>query len=180
MPIAALKSQVAALGWENRISVRYGDGLTVAVPGEVETVVISGMGGMAIIGILEQSPLVVQGLSRLILQPQRSIGEVRRWLGEHGWRLVRESLVWEDGRYYEILCADQGEMRLSEREINFGPILLQEKPLLLGDYLATRKEDACRLLSRLEKEQPPSPLATEKIRQVQQNMLEIDEVIACL
>ena len=46
MPIAALKSQVQALGLEEQISVRLGDGLTVAQPGEVDTIVLSGMGGM--------------------------------------------------------------------------------------------------------------------------------------
>lgn len=179
-PIAALKRQVCALGWEDKISVRLGDGLTVVAPEEIQTIVISGMGGMTMIEILDQCPQTVQKSSCLILQPQRSILEVRRWLVSHHWRICREDLVLEDGRYYEILCAEPGEMVLTEREINFGPILLQEKPDLFGGYLVTHKDDAYRLLDRLKREPCPTSLAEEKIKQVEALIREIDEVMVCL
>lgn len=180
MPIAALKSQVRALGWEDKISVRLGDGLTVLAPGEVETIVLSGMGGMTMIEILERCPQVVQTASRLVLQPQRSIPVVRQWLASHHWRIADEALVLDEGRYYEVLCADQGEMALTEKEMNFGPVLLQKKPDFFHGYLIARREDAQLLLARLEQEQPPTPLAMKKIKQVKGLILGIDEVIACL
>lgn len=180
MPVAALKSQVHALGWENKISVRLGDGLAVLAPGEAATIVISGMGGMTMIEILEGCPQVVAKTQRLILQPQRSIPLVRQWLAAHHWRIIEEALVLDEGRYYEVLCAEPGEMMLPDREALFGPVLLQKKPALFRDYLLTRRADAQRLLARLEKEQPPTPLAGEKIRQVTELIIEIDEVIACL
>lgn len=180
MPIAALKSQVQALGLEEQISVRLGDGLTVACPGEVDTIVLSGMGGMTMIEILGQSHQVVAGAHQLILQPQRSIPQVRQWLAVHGWRIIAEDIVLDEGRYYEVLSAEQGEMTLTEEGALFGPVLLEKKPPLLRGYLLTRREDAQRLLARLEQEQPPTPLAMEKINQVKGLILRIDEVIACL
>lgn len=180
MPIAALKSQVSACGWEDKISVRLGDGLTVLTPGEVETIIISGMGGMTMLEILEQSPQVTATARRLILQPQRSIPLVRQWLADHHWCIIGEDIILDEGRYYEVLCGEQGEMALTEKEINFGPILLQKKPDLFRGYLISRKEDACRLLDTLEKEPSPTQLAGEKIKQVKRLILEIDEVISCL
>lgn len=180
MPIAALKSQVQALGLEEQISVRLGDGLTVAQPGEVDTIVLSGMGGMTMIEIFSQSPQVAAAAQRLILQPQRSIPQVRQWLAAHGWRIIAEDIVLDEGRYYEVLCAEPGEMALSDRDALFGPVLLQQKPALFRGYLLTRREDAQRLLARLEQEQPPTPLAVEKIEQVKELILAINEVITCL
>ncbi len=180
MPIAALKSQVTALDWADKISVRLGDGLTVVSPGEAETIVLSGMGGMTMIDILEQSPQVLEKAHCLILQPQRSIPVVRRWLASHHWRITEEDLALDDGRYYEILCAEPGEMFLTEREAMFGAILLKEKPPLLRGYLLSRKEEAERLLRQLEGDGHPTPLAIEKINEIKTNIDEIEEVITWL
>ena len=180
MPIAALERQVRAAGLEHQVSVRLGEGLAVLSPGEADTIVLSGMGGMTMIEILEQSPQVVAATRRLVLQPQRSIPLVRQWLAAHGWRIIAEDIVLDEGRYYEVICAEQGEMTLTEWEREFGPVLLREQPPLMKEYLLCRKEDALRLLGALEREQSPTPLAAEKICQMKQMIDDIEEVIACL
>jgi len=43
---------------EEQIELRLGNGLTVLKPGEVNTVVLAGMGGTVVCNILEQSPQV--------------------------------------------------------------------------------------------------------------------------
>ena len=160
--------------------MRLGEGLAVLLPGEVDTIVLSGMGGMTMIEILSESSQVTAATRRLVLQPQRSIPLVRQWLAAHGWCIIEEEIVLDEGRYYEVICAAQGEMALTEREADFGPVLLGKRPSLLRGYLASRKEDALRLLKRLEEEQLPTPLAAEKICQVKQMIGDIEEVMSCL
>lgn len=105
-PVQAAERQVRAAGLENRIRVRMGDGLSVLRPKEADTVSIAGMGGGTIIDILSHGASSLEGVKRLVLQP--NVGErlVREWLVRHGWKLVSETLLEEDGILYEVLSAD--------------------------------------------------------------------------
>ncbi len=47
------------------------------------------------------------GCRELILQPQSEIWLVRAWLEHGGWRLVREDMVCEDGKYYPMMRAER-------------------------------------------------------------------------
>ena len=131
-PYQAAKENIKGLGLNNKISVRSGDGLSVLSPGEVDTVVIAGMGGGTIIDILSGNPLITSSLSRLILQPMVATGLVRRWLSTNKWTIIDESLVQDDGKLYEILVAEQGVSFIAEPIMyDIGMILWDKKPQLL-------------------------------------------------
>jgi tRNA (adenine22-N1)-methyltransferase len=91
---------------EEYIEIRLGDGLTVLKPGEVDTVVIAGMGGTAISNIFAESPQVVGSLRKVILQPMNNPAAVRNWLWEHGWEITAEDLIFEDKQYYQLIGAE--------------------------------------------------------------------------
>ncbi|WP_046214726.1 tRNA (adenine(22)-N(1))-methyltransferase [Paenibacillus wulumuqiensis] len=108
-PLDAAQRQVNEAGLGHVIQPRLGNGLAVLQPGEVDVITIAGMGGALIVTILSEGLDKLEGVSRLILQP--NVGEefVRRWLLEHGWFLSAEQILEEDGRTYEILTADRLE-----------------------------------------------------------------------
>lgn len=131
-PYRAAKDNIESLGLKDKISVRFGDGLSVISPEEVDTVVIAGMGGSTIIKILSSNPEVTSRLSRLILQPMLATGTVRRWLSANKWRIINEALVQDDGKLYEILVAEQGVPSITEPIMyDIGMILWENKPELL-------------------------------------------------
>jgi tRNA (adenine22-N1)-methyltransferase len=131
-PYKAAKEHVEALGLEQRISVRLGNGMAVISPGEVEIVVIAGMGGQTIIEILNNNPEVTKSLNRLILQPMVAAASVRRWLEKNGWHIVDEQLVQDDGRLYEIVVAEQGISPVYESIMyDIGQKLWNDKPEFL-------------------------------------------------
>ncbi|HZG78454.1 MAG TPA: class I SAM-dependent methyltransferase [Paenibacillus sp.] len=105
-PARAAERQVAAAGLAGKIDVRIGDGLAVLAPGEVQTITIAGMGGGTIVDILNGGAEALAGVRRLVLQP--NVGErlVRAWLRDRGWKLTAETLLEEDGLWYEVLSAD--------------------------------------------------------------------------
>lgn len=106
-PRDAAQRQVNEAGLKEKINVRLGNGLAVIQPGEVDVVTIAGMGGVLIVSILSEGLDKLEGVKRLILQPNVGEENVRRWLLEHNWYLSHEQILEEDGRIYEILTADR-------------------------------------------------------------------------
>lgn len=93
---------------QERIELRLCPGLEVVREGEGNAVTICGMGGEMICGILEAAPWTKRGVT-LVLQPQRSQDELRLWLREHGYRILKERVVAEGERWYTLLLAEGGE-----------------------------------------------------------------------
>jgi tRNA (adenine22-N1)-methyltransferase len=104
-PCEAATNNVREHGLLNQISVRMGDGLSTVEPGEVDTVTIAGMGGHTARMILEGAPNVVEQLKRIIVQPMNASSQVRQFFYENEFRLVDETVLVEDGRFYEVIVA---------------------------------------------------------------------------
>ena len=82
---------------------RRGDGLAVIDAGEVDDVVIAGMGGELISEILEWDLDKSRSIKKYILQPRSKVGYLRCWLSAYGFKIISEKLVSERGRICEIL-----------------------------------------------------------------------------
>ncbi|MDO4393340.1 MAG: class I SAM-dependent methyltransferase [Bacillota bacterium] len=85
--------------------MRVGDGLDVLEPGEVEGVVIAGMGGTLIAEILDGGRSVSESLKRIVMQPRTASGELRKWLMDNGYRIVAEDVVYEGKFVPQIITA---------------------------------------------------------------------------
>lgn len=129
-PFESAKETVELYGLTDKIEVRKGDGLQVLLPGEVDTIIIAGMGGSLIRTILDNGrKLLNLDLPRLILQPNNGEETLRKWLNEHNWELKNEVILEEDGHIYEAILAqkDDHAQQLTEEELLFGPFLRKEK-----------------------------------------------------
>ncbi|MCG2730682.1 MAG: class I SAM-dependent methyltransferase, partial [Acetobacterium sp.] len=107
---------------ESTIETRLGSGLSVLKPGEVEAVVMAGMGGLLIRDLLEAEPLVAQGVRKLVLQPMNNQAVLRRYLETHGFKIIKEDLAQEADRVYEIIVIEPGAMIITnplEYELGF-------------------------------------------------------------
>jgi tRNA (adenine22-N1)-methyltransferase len=104
------------------IDLRLGYGLEPITPGEVDTVIISGMGGNTILEILERSPLVVNKVKTLILQPMNAVSRAREYLIKSGFKICDEMLVYEGKRFYEVIKCEHGKQKIEDEifyEIGF-------------------------------------------------------------
>ena len=72
----AARRTVGAQRLTQQIDVRQGDGLSVLLPGEAESIVIAGMGGALIADILAGAQDILGGVGTLVLQPR--CGQCRR------------------------------------------------------------------------------------------------------
>lgn len=124
-------------GAEENMQFRCCDGLAAVEPGEVDTVVCAGMGSDLIVHILEEAPWLREPRFRLVLQPQSSGQDLRRWLLENGFSILRETLVEDGGFLYTVLeaCFSGKKTALSPGRQFVSSQLLQSQSPLLGRYL---------------------------------------------
>ena len=127
-PYESAVRQVRTEGLSNKITVRMADGLAAVEEADAVTAVtIAGMGGPLIVSILEKHPQALKTVTRLILQPNIHARVIREWAVKHGWALQDEVILEEDGKVYEVLVLQRGQMDLTEAQILLGPKLMNTK-----------------------------------------------------
>ncbi|GFG41537.1 tRNA (adenine(22)-N(1))-methyltransferase [Streptococcus canis] len=124
---SALKN-VTQSGFADHIQVRLANGLAAFEEADgVTAITICGMGGRLIADILEAGKEKLQGIERLILQPNNREDDLRTWLSANAFKIVAETIMTENDKYYEIIVAEPGQQALSARDLRFGPFLGQAK-----------------------------------------------------
>ncbi|MEG9297257.1 tRNA (adenine(22)-N(1))-methyltransferase TrmK [Mangrovibacillus sp. Mu-81] len=182
-PFLSAEKQVKDASLEDKIEVRLGNGLEVISPGEVDCIIIAGMGGALIASILEDGKEKLEGVERLILQPNVSAKSIRIWLIQNNWELTNEEIIEEDGKVYEILTADRGEPLRPYHEEG------HQKGLLLGPFLMQQKNEAFqkkwmqeraqwkKILSNMEKAEQTGVLNERKVELMNKIQM-VEEVLS--
>ena len=87
-------------------SFRVGDGLAVIDKGEVNALIIAGLGGVTIVDILSNDIEKLRSFKKLILQPRNNSGPLRKFLYEYGFDITRDMLVKEGKFSCEVIVAE--------------------------------------------------------------------------
>ncbi len=128
-PLQRAREHIELCGLLPYIQTRLSDGLQSLGPGEADSVVIAGMGGLTIIKILDAAYNILADIKELILEPQSDLAAVRKFLREHSMYVDRENLVLEDGKYYPILHVAAHKPRpLAEHALQMRQSLLEQLP----------------------------------------------------
>lgn len=85
---------------------RLGNGIQILENGEVDVVVIAGMGGVLMTEILGQDLMKTKSLNKIILQPRNGQGKLRWWLLNNGFNIKEEKIVREGKFICEIIGAE--------------------------------------------------------------------------
>lgn len=185
-PLAHAAEHIREAGLEAYIETRLSDGLRELSRGEADSLVIAGMGGALTIRILSDSCHIWQNLREVILQPQSEIEAVRRYIYASRFRIVREDMVEEDGKYYMMMrCVPAAEApgvpesgmaaadlaasgkaadrasagtEMTEVYYRYGRCLVQQRnPVLLG-YLHKSEMQLRGILENLRRQEPTEPI----------------------
>lgn len=153
-PLERAEAHIREQGLQDKIETRLSDGLAAYRQGEADSIVIAGMGGALMARILSDGADKYAGVKELILSPQSELFLVRRWLIENDWRIVQETMLEEDGKYYTIMRAVPGEGALEKPvEEVYGRYLLENRQPVLQEFLQKEKETIHRIVSSLQAEQ---------------------------
>ena len=178
-PLEKCRQNIKLHGAEGVIETRLGSGLMPLLPGEAETAIMAGMGGMLIVHILEDSPAVAESLQELVLSPQRDFGEVRKYLHKIGFAIREEHMLKEDGKPYVLMRCEKGEEKYSrEIEYLYGKLLLEKKEPVLKELLLHEEGKYSRLLESLQ--QNPAENAQKRLPEVEEKLALMREALACL
>ena len=135
-PLDRALQNVFAFGLSDKISLRLGAGLSTISPGEADTIVIAGMGGMLVSNILSDAKNTVLSAKTLILQPMTAAKELREYLVQNGFCISEEHLVAEDEKIYNIFIVSIGApvREYTERELILGKDLDKTSPELFDRH----------------------------------------------
>jgi len=166
-PLSRAQEHIRQYGLEDQIETRLSDGLAKLKAGEAEGMLCAGMGGPLMIKILEEGQVLTGEMKELILQPQSEISEFRKYLRTHGYHIIKEDMVFEDGKYYPMMkvvpgealqtaVGDTAKWQIFDR---FGQYLLEHKHPILKKYLLYSKDTTETLIIKLKEQESERALA---------------------
>ena len=107
------------------IDFRLGDGLNPVSLHELDTVIISGLGGKTIKKIISNKK--IKKARKAIISPNIDSFLVRKKMMENGFHISDEKLVKCKSKIYEIIVFKKGRKIYSYKDLWIGPIILKNK-----------------------------------------------------
>ena len=164
---------------EVKFDFRNGNGLRVIKKGEVDVIVIAGMGGNLICDILGRDLGKAKSCKKLILQPRTAQGRLRAWLVRKGFDIVNEQLVREGRFICEIITAVPGEPRESIK-LNLEPESIKwEMPYwvanlknpLVNEFISYKIDRENRILKSMENSKN---IPAEDVKAIEDNIVYLE------
>ncbi len=150
-PLKKAREHIERAGLNTKIQTRLSDGAHALAIKEVDSVICAGMGGKLTLHILEEAYDKIKALHEIILQPQSEIHLVRKYLRENGFHIMKEDMIFEEGKYYPILKVVPGEKNDETQIVKsdekqqlfdyFGELLLENKNQVLMQYLSDKEKE---------------------------------------
>lgn len=126
-PFSILQNSLKDYDQDKRLLVSYADGLSKVDP-QVDTVVISGMGGETIYKIIEAAQKQFEGVQNLILSPHTKYHLARQIAYKKGFKLSEEHFVSESGKAYIVMLFQKDVYNnYTNEELFYGTLLKPEE-----------------------------------------------------
>ena len=164
--------------------LRLGDGLEVLEKGEVDTVVMAGIGGLLSIDILEWDITKTLSFNKFIFQPRNNGGALRRYLYEVGFEIEKMIIAPEDKRYCEIIVANtpkdfagrKDSDSINNLEFELPDILVEKSEGYVKEYLENAIELEKRIIENVAKGREKSAKDLMDDVQIKNRMNKIERI----
>lgn len=150
-PLSHARKNIEKAGLSDCIDCRLSDGMQALNQGEVDTVLIAGMGGMLVCRILEQSSEVMQEVSTLVIQAQSDLYEVRKMIHKIGFFIENEKFCMDAGKPYLVMRAVRGEEKTpyEPAEYEYGRLLPEVSDTAYRKFLLDERDKKMKLQETL-------------------------------
>ena len=142
-PIEKASTNIRFEGLSEKVKCLLGGGLKPLKVGEVNGVIIAGMGGNLIRDIILEDIEKVKLYDFLILQPAQNPEVLREFLYNNNFEILNEDLILDDGKFYELFKVKYNENAKKinvKDEISYeiSSILLESNNSLVNDYIKSK------------------------------------------
>ncbi|WP_283695368.1 tRNA (adenine(22)-N(1))-methyltransferase [Clostridium perfringens] len=139
-PIEKAKVNVAFEGVSNKVKCLLGPGLNPLKLGEVNGVILAGMGGNLTRDILLADMDKVKKYDFIILQPAQNPEVLREFLYKNDYEIIDEDLIKDEGRFYELFKVkynENSEKLVFEDELEYevSPLLREKNHPLFKEFI---------------------------------------------
>lgn len=184
-PLERAKRNIRDFGLQERIEARLSDGAEKLLKDEADGIICAGMGGRLAISIMERSQTLVRNMKQLILQPQSEMSEVRRYLRLNGYKIEKEDMVFEDGKYYPMMriipskgIDGEASAQLTRVRDMYGPFLLENAHPVLKEYLLWQKSNFENIRKNLKSAEKMSKKQQRRIAELDDGLTDIEFVLS--
>ena len=127
-PLSRAEAHIKEHRLSEKIQTRLSDGLANIRPGEAESLIMAGIGGILMIRLLTDGEETAKSFQELILSPQSELADVRRYLSSNGYFIEYEHMLCDEGKFYFIfhVVVKQDEREWSEEEYRYGKDICAE------------------------------------------------------
>lgn len=136
-PLKIAKENIKKYNLEDKITLEKADGVS-KINDEVDTVVIAGMGTSTINDIINNDLEKLKNVKKIIISSHTSSFELRENMNKKGFKIIDEAVVFDKGKYYEIIVYSNGYEKLSKLDMKYGPIISKRKDEITKAYFNER------------------------------------------
>lgn len=136
-PLKIAKENIKKYNLEDKIKLEKADGVS-KINDEVDTVVIAGMGTSTINDIINNDLEKLKNVKKIIISSHTSSFELRENMNKKGFKIIDEAVVFDKGKYYEIIVYSNGYEKLSKLDMEYGPIISKRKDEITKAYFNER------------------------------------------
>ena len=175
-PLDIASSNIEKHGLSDRIDTKLGSGLSVLEPGEADTIIIAGMGGMLIGDIIEKDEDTARR-SLLILQPMNSQYELRRRLISNNFKILHEDIECEEHHVYNIIIAESGRQEAFSKDIDYHipPVLYENEKF--GELYNKKKREFLKIINGLERSENADTEKLEYYKKAYDELKELERYV---
>ncbi|ELC8441900.1 SAM-dependent methyltransferase [Clostridium perfringens] len=139
-PIEKAKVNVTFEGVSDKVKCLLGPGLNPLKVGEVNGVILAGMGGNLTRDILLADMPKVKKYDFLVLQPAQNPEVLREFLYKNNYKILDEDLIKDEGRFYELFKVkydETSEKLIFEDELDYeiSPLLRKKEHPLFKEFI---------------------------------------------
>ena len=144
-PLEKAKENIEKYSFSNNIKIKLSYGID-DLEDYIDTIVISGMGTDTIIEILDKGKDSLKNINRIVLSSNNKYYELRKYMMNNNYYINREQIVFSDNKYYILIEFLKGKKKYNEKELYFGPFLLNNKDELFIEYYGSIKDKLTKVL----------------------------------
>lgn len=169
------------------IETRLSNGLDkITLKDNLDTIIIAGMGGMLAIDILKKNTNLVNSLEKIILQPQKDIDVVRKYIHSINFVIESDEILIDENKYYNVIVAKNNMKNTSNKDIYtekdyiFGKFEIEQKSKVLKAYITQQLISMESIIDLLNKESCKNNSISNRIKKLNYKYELYKEVLECL